>query len=175
MSRERSGVPPGGPGRVERPFRRVGRGSADRESMGGSTRWPEKADRPFRKAREELAVSPRRPGQVDRPSRRTRRGWEALPKSQERSGGSCRGMGGIGRPCRRAGKCTEAILEVREWLGGPPRGPGGVGMLSRGTRWVRSPPRRVRKRREALSKGQERAGGVGRLLWMAGRRGEAFK
>ena len=129
-------------------FRRNGRGQEGRESMGGLTRWPGKAERPFKKGQEELGGPPGGPGWVDRPSRWARRGQDALPQG--------------------GGKCREAILEVREWLGGPPRGPGGVGTPS--WRNVRSPPggcpqggpggfRKDRRCREALSVGWEGFGG----------------
>ena len=120
---EGSGVPPGGSGRVGKPYRRavgVGRPS-QRDGM------------------DRKAILERREGSG------------ALPLGQEVSGGPIGGLGGVKRLCRWAGRCREALQEGREgsealqdhweglgrlfwragrdrmWLGGPSGGLGVVG------------------------------------------------
>ena len=60
------------------------------------------------------------PRGVGRTFQRDQRGWEALEKGREGSGGFTEGTKGVKRPFWRAGRGREAILEVREKSGGHP-------------------------------------------------------
>ena len=170
-------------------------------STRGSTKGLGKAWRPSRKGREELGDPPEGPGRVGRPSRRAGRGQEALPESQDGSGGRPRELGGPpgeSGVVKRAGRGWQALLEGRECLGVSPAGLGWfrrpswrVGRGREGRERTAGPPggpggfRRSSCRtwndREALSVVREWRGGafegpgvVGRSLWMAGRSRAAF-
>ena len=67
-------------------------------------------------------------------------GWEALPESQEKSGGP----GEVGRHSLRAGLGLYTLPESQEGLGGPSREPGG----SRGLGGVGMPSKRSARGRE---------------------------
>ena len=70
---------------------------------------------------------------VGRPSQRFGRGWEALLKVPEWSGGPPGGPGVVGKPSWKSGSRREALREVREWSEGPLEGLGVVGRPSRGS------------------------------------------
>ena len=93
-------------------------------STRGSTKGLGKAWRPSRKGREELGDPPEGPGRVGRSSRRAGRGLEALPESQDGSGGHPRELGALlvsregsegqgedDRPSWRDGSIWESLLQ----------------------------------------------------------------
>ena len=157
---------------VESPFWRDERGREGRESMGGPTRWPGKAERPFRKGQEELGGPPEGLGWVDRPYKWARRGQEAHHRArkfreaifevQESLGGpaggtgghSPRGTGGVGRPLRMDGRDGKILWEGPEGSGEM----GGVGMPFRRPEVVWKPSQKTRRSWKSILESQEGLG-----------------
>ena len=125
-----SGVPPGGPGVVGRPFRRSGvvgrpsrRSGSGRETLLEIWEWSGSSP----KVRELSRFTPVGSGMVWRPSR----GPRVVDMPSRRSGSDRGNIFEVRVWSGVVGSGRETLPDFREWLRGPPGGPGVIGRPSR--------------------------------------------